>query len=263
MSTKPRRTSVLLALGALLLLVIGLGATASAIPGGGASPNTPGTSSSIPTPSVPVGGTIRFQVGGFPAGETLFIKIDDEKFCASPPFGACVYHQQKIGANGSVSGSFTLPAGLAPGPHHLRFLASEQTDAGLKGFTRKSPGFTVTAASMGSGSTGSGSTGSGSGSSSGGQVGAGTTTGATGAVTPGAQDTTTGTLAAGPREAPAQGAEGAAPAAEPQATLVAAPSAAPVESADMTSVPWIGLYVLIGCLLVSSMTTTVVVLRRR
>ena len=49
---------------------------ARALPPGGAGESTAGTSSTV-TGQVGVGGTISFTVSGFPAGETVYVKIDD------------------------------------------------------------------------------------------------------------------------------------------------------------------------------------------
>lgn len=247
------------------LLALALAPAASAVPPGGAGPNTPGTSSSISTPSVEVGGRVSFTVSGYPAGETLYIKIDDEGFCTAPPFGACVYHQQKIGANGTVSGSFALPAGLAPGQHTLRFLATEETDKGLLGYTRRSPAFTVVAAGSSSASGSDKGASSSSASTSGGTADASATDTATTAAEGG-----TGTaqgLAAGPRGDTGAAADVAGgPAAEPasgEAVLTAVPTAAEPAEEDLLSMPWVGLYVLVGCLVLSSVISTVTIVRRR
>ena len=46
-------------------------------PGGAATVDTPGTSSSVSPGSVEQCGSINFEVNGFPAGETVNVKIDD------------------------------------------------------------------------------------------------------------------------------------------------------------------------------------------
>jgi hypothetical protein len=129
---------------ALLGVLATAAAPASAVPPEGAAADTPGTSSSVSPTTLGPGETISFTVTGYPAGEVLSIKIDDGLSCsASAVHGACVQHQQVIGKNGSVAGSFRLPEDIAPGTHWLRFLASEEIldDAGqvigVNGYTRR------------------------------------------------------------------------------------------------------------------------------
>ncbi|GAA1527033.1 hypothetical protein [Nocardioides humi] len=242
---------------ALLLLPGARESGAAAIPPGGAGPDTPGTASSIATKKVPVGGTVKFTVQGFPGGETLYIKIDDEAFCTSPPFGACVYHQQKIPANGTVNGSMTLPAGLPAGSHTLRFLASQTvTENGqevLKGYTRKSPAFTVEAASAEKADKGGAATSGAAPAEAGGD-----TTGQAPAAEPSSAGALVVTAPSGAAVTTTE--EAAPPAAEP--VLVATPTTSATDD-DLVPMPWIGLYVLLGCLLVSSLMTTIAVFRRR
>lgn len=144
---------------ALATLAAGAG-IALALPPGGASPDTKGTSASVSPKTLAAGERITFTVRGFPAGETIYVKIDDGKNCADTSQGGCVYHQQAIPSSGVVTGSLTLPDSIKPGQHWLRFLASEQifnadgSFKGIKGFTRKGGGeFTIVAGS----GTGSGS----------------------------------------------------------------------------------------------------------
>lgn len=169
-----RTLSRLAALLAPLLLVAlvaaGGSAPASAVPGGGASPDTPGTSASVSPRQLSAGSVLSFRVSGFPGGETLYIKIDDGQLCsASSVHGACVVHQQAIPASGTVSGSFVLPSDVPRGKHWLRFLASEEVTkadgsyGGTKGYTRRGGSdFTVVAGATTSteenGTTTSGST---------------------------------------------------------------------------------------------------------
>lgn len=119
-------------------------------PGGAATANTPGTSSSVSSTTLQAGDTLTFSVSGFPAGEQLYIKVDDGEACPSDAAqGACVVHQQKISSNGTASGSFVLSKELGEGAHTLRFLATEiMYDAngnyqGSKGYTNRSPEFTI------------------------------------------------------------------------------------------------------------------------
>lgn len=139
---------------ATLAALLGLALTApvaAAIPDGGASPNTPGTWSRVSPKKLAGGSVLHFTVGGFPAGETLYIKIDDGKACSNTSHGACVFHTQKIPSSGVVNGSFAVLTSLGKGTHWLRFLASTWVDSGdhskgTKGFTNKSPKFTITTA---------------------------------------------------------------------------------------------------------------------
>ena len=143
------RLILALLIGAALTALPG-GGTAEAIPPGGPGPSTPGTWSRASPRSLQAGGLIHFTVGGFPKGETVYIKIDDGRLCSNTSHGACVYHSQKIPNSGVVNGSFYLPRTLKKGKHTLRFLASAYIDpnkpsAGTKGYTNKSPSFTITA----------------------------------------------------------------------------------------------------------------------
>ncbi|MDG4762593.1 hypothetical protein O7632_00455 [Solwaraspora sp. WMMD406] len=140
---------------ALAGAVVGLAAatTSGAVPPGGASPDTPGTASSVSPRDITPGSSISFQVSGFPPGESVNIKIDDGDYCGEAAVhGACVVHIQQIAADGTVSGSVPVPADLPPGAHWLRYLATEQfTDAngnaGTRGYTlRGGSDFTVVAA---------------------------------------------------------------------------------------------------------------------
>ena len=269
---------------ALLVLGPGLLTPAGAIPSGGAGPDTPGTSSSLTGSRVQAGGSLGFTVRGYPGGETLYIKIDDEQFCSSPPFGACVYHQQAIPASGTVTGSITLPAGLGAGRHTLRFLASATGNSGeLIGYTRRSPAFTVVAAASGSSGTadaggsggsrtsGDGGSGSAGDSGSGTSGGAGTSGTTSGTTDPGTTDP--GAAGAAPGEGTvlsAPGAAGAPGTAVPESTapataapVLAAPQVQAATDDDLVPMPWIGLYVLLGCLLVSSLMTMIAIVRRR
>ena len=120
---------------------------ARALPPGGAGESTAGTSSTV-TGQVGVGGTISFTVSGFPAGETVYVKIDDGLLSGEDETtqGTGVVHSQAIGANGTASGSFVLPSYVREGQHWLRFLATSSAgskDGGNVGYTNRSPNFTV------------------------------------------------------------------------------------------------------------------------
>lgn len=147
-----KRTLAQLALTAGLLLGgLSQTPTAQALPPGGAnSVDTPGTSSSVSPGTLQAGDTISFRVSGFPAGEQLYIKVDDGQACPSDAAqGACVVHQQKINSAGVAEGSFVLSKELAEGPHTLRFLATEIVysssgqQEGSRGFSNRSPQFTI------------------------------------------------------------------------------------------------------------------------
>lgn len=149
-----RRAAALGGTAALGAVLLGVPGPAAAIPPGGASSDTPGTSSTVSPRTLAAGQRISFSVTGFPAGETLNVKIDDGEFCSEAAVhGACVVHTQKIRSDGTVSGDFRLPADLGPGAHWLRYLAStpivgaDGSQQGIKGFTlRGGSDFTVRAA---------------------------------------------------------------------------------------------------------------------
>ncbi|WP_051209121.1 hypothetical protein [Propionicicella superfundia] len=164
----------------VLAALLTASAPAAAIPPGGAGSDTPGTWSTVSPANVTAGGLVSFSVGGFPAGEIVYVKIDDGASCSDTSHGGCVYHSQKIPSSGVVNGSFYLPADIGNGTHWLRFLASSYIDAsdpgaGTKGYTNRSNDFTV--GSGFSGSTKGGSSSTGAGSSSGTSSSGTTTTG--------------------------------------------------------------------------------------
>lgn len=178
-----------------LVLPAGLAAPAAALPPDGAGADTPGTSASVSPASLAPGATLSFTLSGFPAGETVYVKIDDGVgYGDTAVQGSGVIHQQAIPSSGTVSGSFTLPAGITAGAHWLRFLASAELYAadgsylGVEGYThRGGADFTVVVPS--SGGTGGGS-GSGTGAASGGGTSGGT--GGTSAAAGGTGSGTTG-----------------------------------------------------------------------
>ncbi|MFI5569751.1 hypothetical protein ACIA6T_20885 [Streptomyces sp. NPDC051740] len=79
--------------------------------------------------SVRQGGEVPFTATGFPAGATLSVKFDDGALLERFP----------VGADGSASGTVTVPADTATGDHWLRFLAPDPP-------TSLKVAFTVTAA---------------------------------------------------------------------------------------------------------------------
>ncbi|GAA3593591.1 hypothetical protein GCM10022198_16830 [Klugiella xanthotipulae] len=139
---------------AAVLFLLGVAGGARALPPDGPSPDTPGTWASVSPARVAPGEALTFSLGGFPAGETVYIKLDDGSpdVCRVSAHGACVIHTQVIPSSGVVSGSLVLPHDLPAGAHWLRFLASAAVDpatpaAGTLGFTaRGNSDFTVVAA---------------------------------------------------------------------------------------------------------------------
>lgn len=276
--------SAVMVSGAALALVL---PSAAALPPGGADDSTEGTSSTV-TGSVEAGGTLSFSLSGFPAGETVSIKIDDGALDGSDNSvsGTGVVHQQKIGANGSVSGSFVLPSYVKPGTHWLRFLASqeipESQGGGTKGFSNRSPQFTVTgsasdsgdqggaggaAAGSGSGASGAGGSsnaGGGSGSSgSGSDSGAGANGGVGAAGVAGSQATASAGASAKPTSgtlkvtASPSAKKKAQPAATTVTTIVA------MEQSPKSAFPVLGVSVFSAALLIGAVAIGAVLLRNR
>lgn len=143
------RRGVPAAVGAGFALALLLAGPAAAVPPGGPGADTPGTSAEVSPTSLSAGDKISFTVHGFPAGETINVKIDDGEVCGEDAVhGACVVHKQQI-SSGSTEGSFRLPKDLKEGPHTLRFLASQEikgSGGGVNGFTLRSPEFTIASA---------------------------------------------------------------------------------------------------------------------
>ncbi|MDO4909361.1 MAG: hypothetical protein Q3962_05880 [Corynebacterium sp.] len=108
------------------------GGTAMALPPGGASSDTPGTSSYVSPTSLKACETLSYSVSGFPAGQIVYIKIDDGSASSGDQSiqGQGVVAQQRIDSSGTAAGSFSLPCDLAPGDHWLRYLAAESSSAG-------------------------------------------------------------------------------------------------------------------------------------
>lgn len=136
---------------------------AAALPPGGADPDTPGTSAWVsPTVLAPCD-TISFGVSGFPAGETLNVKIDDgQGYSDMTVQGSGVVAQAAIGSDGVASGYLMIPCDINPGAHWLRFLASEEIHEngvykGVIGYTRRGGAdFTVVTSGSGGSSSSSG-----------------------------------------------------------------------------------------------------------
>lgn len=128
---------------------------ASALPpGGAATVNTPGTSSSVSPDSVEQCGSVSYEVSGFPAGETVNVKIDDGNVSGGDKSvqGQGVVDEQAIGNDGRASGSVEISCDFPTGMHTLRFLATGGPRN--EGYTNRSPEFEVTAKSGGGGESG-------------------------------------------------------------------------------------------------------------
>ena len=123
-------------------------------PGGAATVNTPGTSSSVSPSSVEQCGSVSYEVSGFPAGETVNVKIDDGNVSGGDKSvqGQGVVDEQAIGDDGRASGSVEISCDFPTGMHTLRFLATGGPQN--KGYTNRSPEFEVTAKSGGGGESG-------------------------------------------------------------------------------------------------------------
>lgn len=276
-------TSAVMVSGAALALVL---PSAAALPPGGAGDSTEGTSSTV-TGSVEAGGTLSFSLSGFPAGETVSIKIDDGALDGSDNSvsGTGVVHQQKIGANGSVSGSFVLPSYVKPGTHWLRFLASqeipESQGGGTKGFSNRSPQFTVTGSASDSGdqggaggaAAGSGASGAGGSSNAGGSAGAAGSdsgAGATGANSGAGAGGVAGSQATASAGALAKPTSGTLKVtASPSAKKQAQPAATTVttivamEQSSKSAFPVLGVSVFSAALLIGAVAIGAVLLRNR
>lgn len=277
--------SAVMVSGAALALVL---PSAAALPPGGADDSTEGTSSTV-TGSVEAGGTLSFSLSGFPAGETVSIKIDDGALDGSDNSvsGTGVVHQQKIGANGSVSGSFVLPSYVKPGTHWLRFLASqeipESQGGGTKGFSNRSPQFTVTGSASDSGDqggaggvaagSGSGASGAGGSSNAGGSAGAAGSdsgAGATGANSGAGAGGVAGSQATASAGASAKPTSGTLKVtASPSAKKKAQPAATTVttivamEQSPKSAFPVLGVSVFSAALLIGAVAIGAVLLRNR
>jgi hypothetical protein len=125
-----------------------------------------------------VGDLLYFEVSGYPANETVYIKIDDGMACSDTSHGACVYATQALDANGYATGSIVVPD-LPQGAHWLRMLATgdvfdSQTGEklGYEGYTRRG-GNVFTVIPGGARGGGAGGTGGGAGAQTGGGAGTG------------------------------------------------------------------------------------------
>lgn len=156
-------------------------------PGGAATVDTPGTSSSVSPGSVEQCGSINFEVNGFPAGETVNVKIDDGSVSGGDASvqGQGVVVRQPIDSSGTASGTVDIDCNFPTGTHWLRFLATGGPRN--EGYTNRSPDFEVTAQAGGGGdSNDSGNSGD-----------SGTTSGTTGGTTGGTTNNGGGNSASG------------------------------------------------------------------
>ncbi|WP_328718447.1 hypothetical protein OHT52_02500 [Streptomyces sp. NBC_00247] len=122
--------------------------------GGGSTggSSTGGTGSSSATSatitagsSVAAGGKVSFRLTGFPAGQQITVKFDDSEIIGQWSGG--------IAADGSFSGSVTVPATATKGAHWLRFLAPNPSTSLKADFTVTS-GADASATTGGTGGTG-------------------------------------------------------------------------------------------------------------
>lgn len=263
-SASARRTAAPVAVIAAALAAVLWAAPASALPPGGAGSDTPGTSSSVSPTTLQPCQTISYTVSGFPAGETVYVKIDDGVgYGDTSVQGSGVVAQQAIPASGTVNGSFELPCAITPGAHWLRFLASKPVDssnpgAGALGYTnRGGSDFTVVAGTGTGAAPGSGASGGGLGAAA---PAAGTTVGSGSAQVGGAG----GTLSIDPGAVPSETAAAPAPTASPAATAAtpAPTTIAAAAPAAAASVPWIGISGLVALLVVGAVAAWLLLRRR-
>lgn len=146
LSTPRRRAGLttLIAAGAVALVMGLQSSPAVALPPGGASGDTPGTTSTVSPTTLEPCGTLNFTLHGFPAGEVVSVKIDDgQGYGDESVQGTGVVATQRISAAGTASGSVQVPCDISEGDHWLRYLASEvMTDAsgaqiGVKGYSNR------------------------------------------------------------------------------------------------------------------------------
>lgn len=231
--TKRTRQRAGRALAAALLtlgLALGLPLAAQALPPDGPGPETPGTKSRVWPKKVKAGDRLYFEVSGYPANETVYIKIDDGTMCSDTSHGACVYHTQKLNKKGYAKGSLVVP-NLAPGKHWLRMLATGDVfdsktgeKIGYKGYTRRG-GNTFTVVEGGSSTKDAGGSGNAAG---GGSV------KSDGTIAGGSVELDVADESPSPEASPADPAESATP--SPEAEGATAESEAPADDASATPI---------------------------
>lgn len=247
-----------------LLLGLSFGGAAQALPPDGPGPETPGTSSRVWPAEVAVGDLLYFEVSGYPPNETVYIKIDDGLMCSDTSHGACVYATQALDANGYAAGSIVVPD-LPQGAHWLRMLATGDVfdsktgeKLGYEGYTRRGGNdFTVVAGGAGGGAGGASGAGT--------QAGGGAGTGGAGAGAAEDAPVESGELKLDIAE------EESATSMDDITTQVAEgedgdgqrleAAAAPVETAP--ALPWTGIAVLGGALVLGSVGIVWALLHRR
>lgn len=110
--------------------------SATALPPGDASSGAPCANVSVSAKTVQAGQQISFTVSGFPANETVYVKIDDGANYGDSSIqetGAVI--QKKVPASGPLKGSFTLPGNIAVGNHWLQFNTKDHSCRGNSNFT--------------------------------------------------------------------------------------------------------------------------------
>ncbi|MGW2282346.1 hypothetical protein [Streptomyces sp. NPDC001770] len=141
------------------------------------------------TTKVAAGGTVSFSLSGFVQGQDVTVKLDDQAILKQ--------WTAAVKADGTFSGTVTVPATAAKGAHWLRILAPEPSTSLKADFTVTSSSSTGGASSGGSSSGGSGAGGSSSGGSTGGTSTGGSGTDGTGTGSSSGGSSTGGTAASG------------------------------------------------------------------
>lgn len=138
--------------GAAVALAVACAPIASALPpGGAATSNTAGTSSSIsPTELAPCD-TLYWEVSGFAPNEVVNVKFDDGALSGGDASvqGQGVVSQAVADSSGRASNSVQIPCDFPEGNHWLRMLASQPKyddsgkEIGSLGYTLRTDDFTV------------------------------------------------------------------------------------------------------------------------
>lgn len=149
----------LAAIGITLVAGVAFAPPVHSLPPGGASPNTPGTSSALSPTSVEACGTMTWEVWGFAPNEIVNVKINDGALSGGDMSvqGQGVVSQARADSTGYAVNSVDIPCGLEPGGNYwLRFLATEVlNDAGeTRGYTHQSQYFEVLPAANSGGGAG-------------------------------------------------------------------------------------------------------------